>query len=94
MIEQLNNNFVNAWVVIPQLETINTAFQTEEARVIARAAKAAYTYPVDSLVLTPEGKVVSQLAVDELFKLINSQDWDTRYLRFLGEGMSALNSGE
>lgn len=89
MIEQLNESFVNAWLVLPQFETktaIDAAFATEEARAVARAVQAAYTYPVDSLVLTPEAEVVAQISIDELFQIMNFEEWSVRYGKTLRLG--------
>ena len=98
MIAQLNESFVNTWLVLPQFETktaIDAAFASEEARAIARAVQAAYTYPVDSLVLTPEAEVVAQLSVNELFEIMNFDEWAVRYGKMLDEGRrkSAVGGG-
>lgn len=89
MIELLNEKFVNAWVVIPQLDAIEKSFSTEAARRIAAIAKAAYTYPVDSLAITPEGKVVAQLSVNELFERF--AEGSRPYVAFLEKGLEAAD---
>ena len=89
MIEILNEKFVNAWVVIPQLEAIEKSFTTTEAREIAAIAKAAYTYPVDSLAITPEGKVVAQLSIDELFERF--AEGSKPYVEFLKKALEAAD---
>ncbi len=91
MIEQLNEEFVNAWIVRPQFVSraaIDAAFATDEARVVARAILAAYTYPVDSMVVTAEGKVIAQLAVEELFKSFDPDEWTRKYQRMLEAGLA------
>ena len=90
MIATLNESFVNTWIVRPQFLTppeIEASFATEEARQVARAIAAAYTYPVDSLVLTPNGDVVAQLSFDEWVRHMDSDAWNRTYAKLLEDGL-------
>lgn len=91
MIEQLNEEFVNAWIVQPQFidaKAIDAAFTDEAARRVARVVARAFTYPVDSLVLSAGGEVVAQCSVDELLRQARGEDWLSRYQRLLEEGLA------
>lgn len=91
MIEQLNEEFVNAWIVQPQFidaKAIDAAFADEAARRVARAVAAAFTYPVDSMIVSADGEVASQCEIEELLRQLKGEDWLSRYQRLLEEGLA------
>ncbi|MBL8843061.1 MAG: hypothetical protein JNL90_16195 [Planctomycetes bacterium] len=91
MIEQLNAEFVNAWIVRPQFidaKAIEAAFQDEATRRVVRAVAREFTYPVDSLVVSADGEVVAQCSIDEILRQARGEDWLSRYQRLLEEGLA------
>ena len=66
MLEQLERDFVNAWILRQDLDPLAASTDTELAAVAARVAKA-YEYPVDSLVLSSTGELLDHLGVNDAF---------------------------
>ena len=97
MIATLNESFVNTWIVRPQFLTppeIEASFATEGARQVARAIAMFYTYPVDSLVLTPDGKVVAQLSFDEWYRHLDFDAWNRTYAKLLEDGLRGVSGAK
>ena len=60
IINELNSEFVNTWIIIPQMEKPEEFFDDPTARDWASVVQSGFTYPVDSLVLSSSGKILSQ----------------------------------
>ena len=60
LIEKLNADFINTWIIIPQFEKPEEFFQDTTARKWASTIQAEFTYPVDSIVLSSTGDPIGQ----------------------------------
>ncbi len=63
VIVKLHDDFVNTWIIISQFESPEEFFENEIARKWAETIKREFTYPVDSIILSPDGVPVAQLEV-------------------------------
>ena len=79
VIERLNSDFVNSWIIIPQFEKPDQFFAKRKARELASVVEAEYTYPVDSIVISVGGKPLSQGEFNKFY----SNDAADRYLEML-----------
>ena len=77
MLERLEQEFVNAWVLHRDLQPLVQQKGDAELARVARIVSEAYRYPVDSLVLSPEGKLLDRASADEV--MID----EARYLKLL-----------
>lgn len=66
MLERLEREFVNCWVLHKDLEPLMTRKDDPELARVARVVSKAYQYPVDSQVLSPAGELLAQAGVDEV----------------------------
>lgn len=79
LIERLNDDFVNTWIIIPQFKSPDKFFDDQASIDFAKAIDKEFTYPVDSIVLSSEGQPLSQGACTELVSFDNA----TAYLKML-----------
>ncbi len=61
MIDKLKTDFVNTWIIISQFKNPEKFFDDENARSWANVIADEFTYPVDSIILSAEGKPIDQL---------------------------------
>ncbi len=57
----MNAEFVNAWVVLSQLEKPEQYYSTETGRAWAKAVLKKYDYPVQTQFLSPQGELLAEL---------------------------------
>jgi hypothetical protein len=67
VIDELNEHFVNTWLIPLQFAEPDQSYESPTARKWASTIKEHYTYPVDSIVLDSGGRPVGQMAVEEVF---------------------------
>ena len=67
MIQKLNRDFINTWIIIPWFENPLEFFDDETAQFWAKTIKQEFTYPVDSIVLSSEGTPLAQGEFQELY---------------------------
>ena len=77
MIERLNRDFENAWVLAKELAGIAVRTGDPSVRSAAQVVERSYLYPVDSLVLSPEGKLLAHECANDM------RGSDERYLELL-----------
>jgi hypothetical protein len=66
LIETLNAEFVNTWMIIPEFKKPEQFFEDPVAREWAKVIAGEFTYPVDSIVLSSAGKPLAQGKFQEL----------------------------
>ena len=79
VIERLNDEFVNSWIIIPQFENPDRFFEDQRALEVASVVAGEFTYPVDSIVISADGKPLSQGEFREFYR----NDAADRYLEML-----------
>ncbi len=85
MIDLLADKFVNTWVLLVELEQPQESFKAQDARLWAKTALTNYDYPVDTLVISAAGEVLSQVSIEEV--LSSSASLNTLYLERLKEAL-------
>ena len=80
----MNKDFVNAWVLAKDLPRLAEASSDEDFRKLCATLKQHYTYPVDSIVVSPAGEVLEQRSVEEAMTM-EPQD----YVAFLASALAA-----
>ncbi len=82
MIDRLNQDFVNVWIVREELDRIVRMTDVDPAvRDLARMVVDDYKYPVDSQLRATDGKLLRQVAVNDLMR----KDMNAEYLAFLAQ---------
>ena len=76
VLETLARDHVNAWALATDLAQLARAEQDPELRARLVKLDQAYTYPVESFVLSPQGEILARLAANDM-----SSDQD--YVDFL-----------
>ena len=66
IIERLNRDFINTWIIIPQFEDPQQFFKSKSAIQFAEEIAKEFTYPVDSIILSSDGKTLSQIEFAKL----------------------------
>jgi hypothetical protein len=84
VIDRLNREFVNTWIVDPWFARPEDYFADATARKWAGIVRDEFTYPVDSIVLSPDGRPLSQMEVGEIF-VTDSAVGVARYHQLLDE---------
>ncbi len=79
LIDKLNADFVNTWIIIPEFEKPKKFFKDPTALKWAKVIADNFSYPVDSIVLSSEGKAVAQEEFQNLYAGASS----VHYLRML-----------
>ncbi len=87
MVEALNKDFVNAWVLAKDLPRLADASPDENFGKLCATLKQHYTYPVDSIVVSPGGEVLEQRSVEEAMTM---QPKD--YVAFLEKALAAFRA--
>ena len=67
LIDKLNANFVNTWIIIPEFENPKQFFKSSVAQDWAKTIARNFTYPVDSIVLSSKGKPIAQEEFRKLY---------------------------
>ena len=80
----LNREFINAWVLAKNLEPLSRQAASPEVREWTARFRADYTYPVDSIIYTPDGRKLANAPANELPK----RSPHDAYLKFLHKGLS------
>ena len=102
MVDLLNENFVNAWILIHDLPEL-LEHDDPAVRVAAEICQVEHIYPVDSLVLTHELDYVDGLWIQDIMGLGQRPEflqrppskylgqWNAGYLAFLKETLAKAN---
>ena len=65
---QLRKDFVNAWVLARDLPELGTDVGEGDLGKLEKILRENYSYPVDSLLISPELDVLAQLSFNELLE--------------------------
>ncbi len=65
---QLRKDFVNAWVLALDLPELGTDVEAGDLGKLEKILRENYSYPVDSLLISPDLDVLAQLSVNEFFE--------------------------
>lgn len=82
----LNQEFINVWILSKNLEPLAKQAASPNIREWAAKLENDYTFPVDSIIYTPDGQKLTNVATNEL---IWRGDMNTEYLKFLESGLKA-----
>jgi len=78
----VNDRFVNVWTVVEELERLKSDESIDPGlRVFAKTLLDDYHYPVDSQLRTHDGRLVRQIAANDL--MTAAARMDRAYLEFL-----------
>ncbi len=89
VLDLLSKEFVNCWILAEDLEAIaKDESQPENVRAAAKVAFERYKYPVDSQMMTADGKLLSQAATNDIM----SPDMDALYLAALKKALAARSN--
>ena len=83
----LRDEFVNAWVLAKELEGIAARSDDEDVALLCSRVREHYDYPVDSVLLAPDLRVLGHVNVHEPA----GRD-PALYLAFLRAGLAAARS--
>jgi hypothetical protein len=89
LINILNAEFVNAWVVLSQLEKPDL-FSTESGRAWAKAVLKKYDYPVQTQILSPKGDLLAELPAMANFSTKPGVGGQSPYRQSLDKALNAL----
>ena len=78
--EELEQDFVNTWIVAKDLAPIAAGAEDEAVRKMAALAESSYLYPVDSQVYSADGKLLDHACANDMSRL---PDRTGRYLELL-----------
>ncbi len=81
----MKRDFVNAWVLAKDLEAIAAETSSAAVRAAAELVGRSYLYPVDSQVLSSEGKLLDHVCANDL----HGEDDLQRYLALLDSARCA-----
>lgn len=85
MIDLLNDEFLNVWTTIEELEQLTPKLEPGEVESDLHAFAAAlledYQYPVDTQIRGPDGSLLRQVATNDLMSKPNPME--QQYLAFL-----------
>jgi len=82
IVKLLNSEFVNAWLLLSDLERPIRSIHTEAGRRLASVALREFTFPVESQVFSSTGGVLEQLDYNALLD-VGPDDRSRRYFEFL-----------
>jgi hypothetical protein len=90
IIETLNGNFVNTWVLNRRLEALKNQASDPNTRLLAKAVFSARVKgsPVDSLVFSPQLELIARQPANDL--LLSYREARSRYQSFLTSGLEKL----
>lgn len=83
----MNENFVCTSIIIPEMKKADELYEDPTAVTWAKTVQQEFSYPVDSIVLSDEGKPLSQLSIEEMFETIYSGKQGRSYREFLDEAI-------
>lgn len=83
LIETLNAEFINTWIIIPEFENPEEFFDDPVAREWASVISTEFTYPVDSIVLSSTGQPIAQGEIETLY----SPRGAAAYLKMVGQAL-------
>jgi hypothetical protein len=89
VIATLSNDFVNAWVLAKELEPMAQRAGDEDLAELCATLKENYSYPVDSVLVTPALEVVGQVSVNEPPAFLPEL-----YAHFLARGLATARGEE
>ena len=70
VVQLLNDKFISSWSLVADLkDCINNSAKTKEQVFLCQSANDAYTFPVTSMVIAPNGTVVSTMNANTLLDL-------------------------
>ena len=87
IIETLNTHFVNVWILAKSLEPMAREAASPAVRIWAAKLRDDYTYPVDSILYTHDGRKLAEVSTNSLIK---GRKMHQGYLRFLRKGLPEL----
>ncbi len=87
IIDHLNENFVNTSIIIPEMKNAEKLYTDPTAVAWAKTVQEEFSYPVDSIVLSSEGKPLSQISIEEMFETIYSGKQGKSYREFLDDAI-------
>lgn len=64
-------------------------FEDETAVQWAKTVQKEFSYPVDSIILSAEGKPLSQISIEEMFETLRSGKLGRSYRDFLDEALDS-----
>ena len=62
VIDLLSEKFVNTWILGKDLKRLAAETKDEQLANLYARIKEAYTYPVDSIVISPDGTVIGEMS--------------------------------
>jgi hypothetical protein len=90
IIKYLNDNFVNTSILIPEMKKAEEIFSDPVAVAWAKTVQQEFSYPVDSIVLSDEGKPLSQISIEEMFQALRSGKIGPSYTDILREAIESM----
>jgi hypothetical protein len=93
LIDYLNAEFVNTWVVLAQLEKPEQYFTSSGGQHLAKAVLKHYVYPVQTQVYSPQGNLLGHLPVEKLMTA-PFETWPIQYRQCLEKALGQTRSKE
>ena len=88
-VELLNREFINSWLLLSDLERPFSHYSTEEGRRWARVALEEFDYPVETLVLSADGRVAAQLQYNDMLD-VGPDERAQRYHEMLNRSLQVV----
>ena len=87
VIETLNREFVNVWILAKSLGPLAESASSSNVREWAARLKKDYTYPVDTILYAPDGHKLTNAPANSLSSSRRMNE--SGYLAFLHQGLQA-----
>ncbi len=71
----MRKDFVNAWVLARDLPELGTDVKEGDLGTLEKILRENYSYPVDSLLISPDLDVLAQWSVNESIELVAYEDF-------------------